>query len=116
MNIKEGRENLTQAEILHLPLELKVCFSIQPWNKGLKPLSIEEWAYEIGFSAMSNEDIVGNERTHEERVKEAIEYATVQVQFINSIINSTSKEERSEYSQDIWDNFKPVIPNKEFIL
>ncbi len=40
--------DLTPEEIRALPLDLRCCFYIMPWNKGFSPKTIREWAIEHG--------------------------------------------------------------------
>jgi hypothetical protein len=49
--------------------KIRACFHIQPWNKTFHPLTIEEWAKQLGWIVFRNKG------TQEEAVQIAIEEA-----------------------------------------
>lgn len=39
----EEYKDFTREEIINFPLELKVCFYLQGWNKSAKIQSVDDW-------------------------------------------------------------------------
>ena len=49
LTFAETHRDLTEAEIADLPLEMRCCYFLYPWNMGMTGASVEEWADQIGF-------------------------------------------------------------------
>jgi len=69
-NKKKGRE-LTDEEIKNLPLDLKICFMLCPWNTRAEITSMETWALEVGW--LKDDDC--EETYDDEAYIEMVEYA-----------------------------------------
>lgn len=77
-----NRGELSEEEIKKLPLELKVCYMICPWNKGFNPKNIEEWANYLGWYAFCRED----DETDEDVCRRARKFAYEKLNFIRDYI------------------------------
>jgi hypothetical protein len=78
-------KNLTSEEVRALPFELKVCYSIQGWNHGFFPRSVEEWANGMGWLAFK--DFSGySEETISDWRQKAFNRAEYMINYIRDVI------------------------------
>jgi hypothetical protein len=110
---KHFKGDLTPDEIRQLPLELKACFMIQPWDKKFAPRSIEEWANGLGWLAFREKNFLTSERCITDWRQDAINVARKYFEFINEhvVISLSSSDfeklvkdfdsEQSEYTKAI---------------
>jgi hypothetical protein len=109
---KVFRGSLSQDEVKMLPLELKVCWMYQDWNKGFVPRSIDEWARGIGFLAFKEYEIYTDDYDMNKSVTNAINTVKSTISFIkNNIMFPIITEEESDYIKELkkrFDDGKPV--------
>lgn len=50
-------EDLTEEEIANLTLEMRCCYFLYPWNKGMTGMTVEEWAEQLGFTKFASDSV-----------------------------------------------------------
>jgi hypothetical protein len=110
------RGELSEEEIKKLPLELKVCYMICPWNKSFNPKNIEEWAYYLGWHAFYRK----GDETVADACKKAKIYAYKKLEFIRDFIlipfdlenfEPLNEEEKKAYREGLDQLFMPTGKN-----
>lgn len=80
----QGR--LSIHEIKKLPLDLKVCYMIQPWEKDIVPGDINEWAKLIGWKHFVPSNYSVSEETYADWIENAKKEAQRMLAFVSQFI------------------------------
>lgn len=107
--IAKDHHDLTAEQVAALPLELRCCFYLMPWNNAAEFRTVKEWADELGWYAFRAEDAGDASQRAQQEANRLIAFVSGQVLFsLNTVrLEAAEREGRlREVLAFVWDRIE----------